>query len=410
MKKIILALFILYLPFQLRIPQVPVINTVNLFLILLALIFFFGQNPSAPRARFDTPLLLFLLVWIISFIHTLCNPGVIPGAGGVWRYEASLEFKRLFTLVLAYFVFARCLKTKKELQFLFFVFLISVILVGLHTWRNGMLAGVHFADFKRSSGPFALGFKGSDIAGGFLAILAPFVLTQALFTKRTALKLIWFSGFTICVAGLFTTYSRGSILGLGLGVIMIILFSLKSVFKASKLSAALLLIIILFSILGWRSWVPQSIIHRAEGTVVNEGLGVEATYDESTEKRINIWKIGWELFLENPLFGIGFRQARFRIGLDTHNAFILIAAEMGIFGIAIFIWFLWRIFQQAVSLFNTEFLPLGVGYIGCLTSFIVVNMFYSNFFRDTVVGSLWVVLGLLAASKQYALKIKAKKG
>jgi O-antigen ligase len=87
--------------------------------------------------------------------------------------------------------------------------------------------------------------------------------------------------------------------------------------------------------------------------------------------------------------------------VDTHNAFILIAAEMGIFGILVFLWFLVMIFKQAFSILNTEFVILGTGFIGCIVAFIFVNILYSNFFRDTVVGTFWIILGILGATKNY---------
>ena len=97
----------------------------------------------------------------------------------------------------------------------------------------------------------------------------------------------------------------------------------------------------------------------------------------------------------------GFKIPQYMLGVDAHNTFIHIATEMGIIGLLVFTWFLWRIFRQASSLLNTEFVVLGVGFIGCIAAFIFVNMLSSNFFRVTVVGSFWIVLGILAGSKKY---------
>ncbi|MFC1709907.1 O-antigen ligase family protein [Candidatus Omnitrophota bacterium] len=112
--------------------------------------------------------------------------------------------------------------------------------------------------------------------------------------------------------------------------------------------------------------------------------------------------------MTSPITGLGFKIPEYILATDTHNAFIQIAAEMGIFGILVFVWFLWRVFRHASALLNTEFAVIGIGFMGCLVSFIVVNVFYSNFFRDTVVGTFWIMLGILAASKSFLVK-KNKK-
>lgn len=397
MKKIILASLILYLPFQLRLPQLPGITLMNIFLILLGIIFIFARNPKSIRAKFETPLIIFLFIWVLSLFHTLFYPGV-----GMWRYEILTLFKRLFSLVLIYFVFAKCIKTKKELNFLFAIFLISLALVGLHTWRNGMLAGTHFADFKRSSGPFGEGWRGADIAGGFLAIFTPFLLSVSLLAKKKTMKSFGIGGLIICIAGIFTTYSRGSILALGVASIITVLVTIKQLIKTSKLTTLIVMIVLLGLVIRWQMWVPESIIHRAEETTQeNQGLYADPEFDESTQARIKTWKEGIEIFKNNPIFGVGFKIPEFMHSYDTHNTFIQIAAEMGIFGLLVFLWLLWKIFRESLLLLNSEFNIIAAGFIGCIIAFIIVNMFYSNFFRDTVVGTFWAMLGILASCKSY---------
>jgi O-antigen ligase len=406
MKKFILALFILYLPFQLRLFQIPVINTLNFFLILLSLILVFSRNPQAKMARLEIPLFLFLFFWVASYVHTLFL-GV-----EVWHYEIAVQFKRLISLVLVYFVFSRCIKTKKEWQFLFYALLLSLVFVALVTWRGGMLAGSTFADFKRSSGPFGEDWRGSDIAGGFLAIFTPFILSFTLFTKRRIIKILGFGSMIICVMGLFATYSRGSIMALGIASLVSIIVGFKALLKTSKFTAVLVIIIIFGLALYWQKWVPESIVNRIKGTVQEQAYVGEVVLDESSQGRMDKWETGIEIFKTNFLFGVGFKIPNFMLGTDTHNTFIQIAAEMGIFGFLAFLIFLFTIFIKAKSLLKTEFAWLGVGLIGCLVAFIFVNMFYSNFFRDTVVGTFWVILGLSAAATSFdqpGRKVKVAK-
>ncbi len=395
MKKFILAAFILYLPFQLKLPQIPMISTLNFFLIILLIIFLFNKKQNRNAFGVDIAILLFLLTWIASFAHTLCYPP------GIWKYEVATDFKRLISLVLAYFVFSRCIKTKKDLNFLYYSVLLSIILVALYTWKSGMLAGPHFADFKRSSGPFAPDWRGADIAGGFLATFTPFLLSFTILTKKNILKFIGLGGLIVCGLGIFATYSRGSILALGLASIVTILASIRQILKTSKITAIIILIAFIGLGLSWERWVPQSIINRVQGTTVQEETFTgESPLDESSQKRIVKWQAGLEIFEMNPVFGLGYRIPEFVLATDIHNSFIQIAAEMGIFGFLAFIIFILTIFIQAKSLIAAEFNWVGIGFTGCIIAFVLVNLFYSNFFRDTVVGTFWVLLGLLVSAKK----------
>lgn len=394
-KKIILALYILYLPFQLKLPQIPVVSTLNVFIFFLLMIFLFARASGSGAKKIDIPLLLFLLIWSVSFLHTFFYPE------GMWRYVVAVDFKRLISLALGYFVFSRCIKTKKEFYFLFYTVLVSLIFVGLDTWKGGVLAGPHFADFKRSSGPFAEDWQGSDIAGGFLAIFTPFLIASFFFTRQKIARFICFLGTGICVMGLLATYSRGSILALAIAATLMVLYSIKHLFKTSKITAFIVLLVFLGLAFAWERWVPESIINRVQGTTVQNDDSGEAELDQSSQMRFGKWGGGLEIFSSNPLFGVGFRIPQYILGSDMHNSFIQIAAEMGIFGFLLFLVLLFNIFTLARSLLKTEFTLLGLGFIGCVVTFIIVNLFYSNFFRDTVAGTFWIMLGLLVASKRF---------
>jgi len=398
MRKIILALYILFLPFQLKIPQAPVINTTNLFLIILLLLFIITKNPVKTRLKFELPLLLFLILWSISFMHTVFFPRWI------WTFEIAVLFKRLITLVLGYFVFSKCITNKKELKFIIGIFLISIALVGLSTIRGGTLAGVNFADFKRSSGPFGEDWVAADIAGGFLAIFTPFLLSALLLSRKILFRLLSFLGVVVCVTGLLTTYSRGSIVALLLSFIVSILFILIHQRRITFFSRVTIFVLIITGLLSWRLWAPQTIITRMENTIVEDEYDNPVALDKSSQKRIDIWNAHLALLQTSPVFGIGFGQSKHMLGVDPHNAFILIAVEMGILGFLAFLWFLWGVFYEANYLLKTEFMMVGLGFIGCLSAFMVVNMFYANFFRDTVAGTFWIALGILSASKKYAAK------
>ena len=405
MKKLILAAYIFYLPFQFKLSDSFNLNLVNIFLVLLMIILLAERQRLPIKPVFEIPLLFFLAICVFALFNTLFTVTI-----DMWRWEIVKDFKRIFSLVLGYFVFSRVVKTKKDLHFYFATLLFTLVLVAISTWRQGMLEGPTFADFKRSSGPFAEGSSGSDIAGGFLATFTPLLLAYSLFAQRKLLQIIGFSGFIICVFGTLATYSRGSILGLACAIVLIILLTLKYRQKLTRISTIAIVVIILGGLITWKSWFPKALLSRIEGTVTHDAYLEETTFDKGTEERIDIWKSGMELVKINPLFGIGFKKVQYTLNVDPHNSFILVLAEMGISGLLFFLLFIIGIARESGRLLKTEFVGSGIGFLGLVIAFLILNNFYANFFRDTVSGSIWIALGLLAANKRILFVIpKSKK-
>ena len=76
----------------------------------------------------------------------------------------------------------------------------------------------------------------------------------------------------------------------------------------------------------------------------------------SRQQRIQLYKQGWQVFAENPITGIGAGQfvnydgemmiERWRV---THNVWLQIAAELGIFGFFAFAFLVWRAFSSCFA-------------------------------------------------------------
>ena len=76
----------------------------------------------------------------------------------------------------------------------------------------------------------------------------------------------------------------------------------------------------------------------------------------SREQRIQLFRQGLQVFAENPLTGVGAGQfvnydgdmmvARWRV---THNVWLQVAAELGIFGLCTFAFLVWRAFTACFA-------------------------------------------------------------
>jgi len=58
--------------------------------------------------------------------------------------------------------------------------------------------------------------------------------------------------------------------------------------------------------------------------------------DLSIVDRFSLWQSGWEMFIRNPLFGIGLNGFEAVVGQTPHNSFTQILAEGGITSFLVF--------------------------------------------------------------------------
>lgn len=83
--------------------------------------------------------------------------------------------------------------------------------------------------------------------------------------------------------------------------------------------------------------------------------GAQNTADSSSAERYEILKVGWKIFLDNPIFGVGIgayplannKYAPELGARDTHNTYLNLAAELGVPGLLIWITMVGSILRQS---------------------------------------------------------------
>ncbi len=180
-------------------------------------------------------------------------------------------------------------------------------------------------------------------------------------------------------------YSRGAYAGLALGLIVLFLFK-KRIFLIP------LVVVLLF----WQAFLPQQVKDRILMTTNEYG-----ELEESAGNRIIVWQQSMDLFKKEPLMGVGFavfRSLGFRLG-DTHNIYIKIMAEQGTIGLIIFLGLIgtflgqgWKLFRRGDDDFSRS---LGIGFVACVFTMLVNNMFGDRWTYLPVSSFLWVFVGLV---------------
>jgi O-antigen ligase len=123
--------------------------------------------------------------------------------------------------------------------------------------------------------------------------------------------------------------------------------------------------------------------------------------------------------MDHP-FGVGTGQIRAAMAdyiggirnealyVDPHNNFLYVACEYGVVGLLVFIWLLLSLFLASRQIYRRSELPViyrcyALGMAGLIGALVACNMFYSNFHKDLVMGTLVIHFGMLAFVRSESL-------
>ncbi len=149
-------------------------------------------------------------------------------------------------------------------------------------------------------------------------------------------------GLPILVATIVASGSRGSMVALVIGVVVIVAFS--------KLSAMLKLCLSILSV----GLVTAFYGVLVDNPVVANRLEL-AIKEGDLGGRSEIWEVALGIFLDNPLLGVGetgYRRemlSRYHEFLDTHNLFLYLLVTGGVVAFLPFMLFITRLFAHAVN-------------------------------------------------------------
>ncbi len=358
-------------------------DIINIVLIAMLIGWFFKSRKNFKLEY--TPLNYVLIFFIIYTFISLCLGSLylqIPLPFSL-ADERLQNWKNYIMFPIIFFIVLNNVKSIKDIKRLIFFMAMAVLLIDYYTLMQiRWMSGPQYRD--RINGTFSyLGpnelaaFLGSYIFVFFGTLPSSKIITKILFAISAIL------GF-FCVVFL---YSRGAYIGVIAALIVISLINKK-----------ILLIPIAALLLFWQSFLPQTVIDRISETKTEEG-----TLDVSSQTRLDIWKVSLDLFYKNPLTGVGYNVIPYVDlpgGLhDTHNLYLKILAEEGLVGIIIILMLFryalmygWRLYKTA----NDSFLKgLGVGFIMCVVSLMVSNLFGDRWTHTEVGTFFWVFLALV---------------
>ena len=229
-------------------------------------------------------------------------------------------------LLVIMFVIINALRSKDQLRFYLLFFLACFVLFPV----RGTLVG---RDTIQGRAVWNYIYANpNDLAA--LAIIALGIAFAIAFSepRRTV---VWFGATISSVLLLLVillTQSRGAFIGLAVGMSTAIL---RLVLKRPRLFVPAILVALLIGFM-----TPDSVWNRLSGIgkLTSTSTIDEADHEGSAAQRFEIQKVAWQIFIENPIFGIGlgsYKEANQRnaphLGRkDTHNTYLNLAAEVGL--------------------------------------------------------------------------------
>lgn len=375
--EILLYIFIFVIPIS-----IGAINTIAgiLFLILLVRLIL-KRDYIIFEGTLNKAIILFLLLILISAFF----------AGKDYGRTLYGFMSPVLKYVVMYYLVINLINKKSSFNKAIKLYWVATAIGAIYASYSHFIGGVTRAE----------GFTHNpNRLGSMMMIFIIFNFSMLLFDKNKRVRLLATIGIVLGFLGLFSTLSRSALFSTLIGLAIVSLLKDKRLIIVF-LMASLLLFMIL----------PGDYINRLELLKNIESNNVS--------QRLLMYRMGLKLFQRYPFTGIGFKAVggiydRFELVEfnelrntynHLHNVFINIAVEMGIFGLMVFLFLLFRIIKKAWKLFKETNHGFIAGILGIISGQIFQNTVDINL-HGTEVGLVFVFfIGLLVVFKKNATKL-----
>jgi putative inorganic carbon (HCO3(-)) transporter len=248
--------------------------------------------------------------------------------------------------------------------------------------------------------------------GQIMVVLVPLAFERMLDEKPLLLRLAAGWALFVCTVTILYTYSRGDFLALGLVALIAIIQQPKRPLLPAFLILVLGLLLYQF--------LPAQYTQRISTLLqVIPGASSSATLDPSLQARATTDIVGWTMFTDNPIFGVGVGNFNIRyleyarqLGLgqnvetqSAHNLFLQVAAERGILGFVSFaaiVYFTFVALSRAKNQFSKQNLSDFANLSAAMSAALIGYLVAALFLHDSYIRYLWLLVGIAWSFPQAA--------
>lgn len=380
---------IVIIPFAMAIAPAPM----NAFFGILVFCFLVKKAIKKERLFVSSGLNLpFLLLLIISAASAFNSISYRDSSRGLFKL---IEYWALFLIM------AEEIKDEAHIKRIVFAMSAGVLLLSLDAlWqvRQGK-------DFIRGNMPVinlgivraTASFPDANVLGIYLSAIAPLVILLAFCCLKINEKFIFYVVSLLVLLGIFLTYSRPTLLAIYICLWLI------GVIRRSKWLVFLLIIITLIS----PFIAPRSLKDWAKEMRYNPVRFM------CNDDRIAVYINTIQMIKAHPLIGVGvnnfmknykkykeipeYRNVVTADFMYAHNNFLHMAGEIGLSGLSIFFWFLYKLFGAGISIYR-KLKPgylknISLGLILCLIAFLINGLTESSLYYSRVALIFWYLIG-----------------
>jgi len=312
---------------------------------------------------------------------------------------------KLFKYFVIFVIYSESVRDKSHLKRIAISAACGVSLIGIDAlWQ--IYTGRDFIRGNVLNGAIGLSratasFPGCNVLGVYLTGLTPLIAGLAIFLSRKKEKLLFTVAAILGATGIYLSLSRGA----GIGFFVSVVF-LSLVKKNKFMVSALILAFLIYPFI-----MPQNIKDWAKS------LNYNPFYILTCQTRVGIYRNTLHMINEHPFLGIGintfsrsynqYRLAEVETTNETapgyyaHNNFLHMAGEMGLFGLAAFLVFLFLVFKSAWKAFKRGKDPyvkaFAVSVFAAILAYLINGLTETSLYHPRVVMIFWLMVGLSLA-------------
>jgi len=312
--------------------------TYFIFAILFVWNFIDPQRRFQLKGRF--PALLYFWMGVIVF----CTLSLLPALN---KFFVLSGIARTILDVMIFYAVLKSLHTARDVQYfagtlmaaMIFQSVLALFQFKIPDFKLGVIDEVQSWMWWRSKGTY---FHANEM-GMYLLFMLPITIRVFFDTLlKGDNKWIYFSTTALLIGGLalYTTYSRGSWIGLFTAIVCMLCYDFSR--RGVKLKKVILLLSVPAIILG------AIFAFKFGSTFADRLFSSSAT--NMWEGRKQLQTEALEIIKAHPLLGVGYLNCDLYMEIIfVHNMYLLVATEIGIPGLAFMIGFLAAVFSQVIK-------------------------------------------------------------
>jgi len=394
------VLLIAYIPYAARYPVglggSTSLNLTNVLMLVCLAAVLRSRQPRRSFGGFEYLLLVFLVFGFLAFTTAL--------EGRHWQEPVAeaFRFKRWLTPFLLFFLVRRLAESREDLEDILTTVLWTSTLVGALTWWQGRENGGSSIDKSRIGAVLGQ----ANAMAAFLVYYSLPAFAMFLRGPGRARRLFCLAEGLVMVRGMLYCFSRGAYLSEVAGGCVMMLFKSPRQLVIGLFAAYLTIVYV-------PALVPGSVVKRIglEKYTAQSSSDAKITdnLDKSSQHRLMLWDAGGSMIRDHRWLGVGLGRFDEVVDAyidepmrpddprDAHNAYVKVAAEMGIPAACMMVLLLCSVLALGLSRYFRCEHPfdraLALGLIGSVIGLIVSCLFGSRFSDDSLMGQFWMLVG-----------------